>query len=84
MNSLLGVARCLAESGSVVGKRDYALLLFSRAFVENLKTYAKGAGLAHVYLHQTRHTYALHWMIPNSPRLAAKLLKPLINPLKKI
>ncbi|MCA1612544.1 MAG: hypothetical protein LC800_00005 [Acidobacteria bacterium] len=28
MNSLLGVVRTLAESGSVVGKRDYALLLF--------------------------------------------------------
>jgi integrase/recombinase XerD len=143
MNSLLGVARGLAEGGSVVGKRDYALLLFyfltglrrseviglrgkdlefkdgtlfisyrrkggkftarevsdpaaqealtdyltaagrgnvlgserplwtrhdragvpgapltSRAFVENLKGYAKAAGLAHVHLHQTRHTYA--------------------------
>jgi integrase/recombinase XerC len=143
MNSLLGVVRGLAESGSVVGKRDYALLLFyfltglrrseviglrgkdleteggtlvikyrrkggkftarevsdtaalealkdylesagranvlgserplwtrhdragasgaplsSRAFVENLKVYAKEAGLSHVHLHQTRHTYA--------------------------
>jgi integrase len=28
MNSLLGAVRRLAESGSVVGKRDYALLLF--------------------------------------------------------
>jgi integrase len=28
MNSLLGVVRRLAEAGSVVGKRDYALLLF--------------------------------------------------------
>jgi integrase len=143
MNSLLDVARRLAASGSVVGKRDYALLLFyfltglrrseviglrgndlefkdgvlvikyrrkggkfsarevadptayealkdylaatergnvlgserplwtrhdragrpgapltSRAFVENLKAYAKEAGLAHIHLHQTRHTYA--------------------------
>ncbi|MET0648219.1 MAG: tyrosine-type recombinase/integrase [Pyrinomonadaceae bacterium] len=143
MNSLLAVVRRLAESGSVVGKRDYALLLFyfltglrrseviglrgkdlevnegaliikyrrkggkftarevsepaaldglknyltaagrsnvlgterplwtrhdragvpgapltSRAFVENLKAYAKEAGLAHIHLHQTRHTYA--------------------------
>jgi integrase len=143
MNSLLAAVRRLAESGSVVGKRDYALLLFyfltglrrseviglrgsdlefgdgvlvikyrrkggkftarevsdpsvmealkdylesagranvlgsarplwtrhdragspgaplsSRAFVENLKTYAKEAGLAHIHLHQTRHTYA--------------------------
>lgn len=30
----------------------------SRAFVENLKKYARGAGLSHVHLHQTRHTYA--------------------------
>jgi integrase/recombinase XerC len=143
MNSLLDVVRRLAGSGSVVGKRDYALLLFylltglrrseviglrgkdlefnegvlvikyrrkggkftarevsdtsayealkdylaaadrmnvvesgrplwtrhdragkpsapltSRAFVENLKGYAKEAGLSHIHLHQTRHTYA--------------------------
>ena len=143
MNSLLAVVRRVAESGSVVGKRDYALLLFyfltglrrseviglrgkdlelkdgaliikyrrkggkftarevsdpsaytalkvymeaagrqnvlgterplwtrhdragkpgapltSRALVENLKAYAKQAGLAHFHLHQTRHTYA--------------------------
>jgi integrase len=143
MNALLGVVRGLAESGSVVGRRDYALLLFyfltglrrseviglrgkdletkdgtlvikyrrkggkftarevsdpaayealmayltatgrgnvlgterplwtrhdragkpgaplsSRAFVENLKTYAKEAGLSHIHLHQTRHTFA--------------------------
>jgi integrase len=143
MNALLGVVRTLAESGSVVGKRDYALLLFyfltglrrseviglrgrdlefkegmlvikyrrkggkftarelsdpaalealkdyletagrgnvfnserplwtrhdragrpgapltARAFVENLKAYARTAGLAHIHLHQTRHTYA--------------------------
>ena len=143
MNALLAVVRRLAEGGSVVGKRDYALLLFyfltglrrseviglrgkdletkegtlvikyrrkggkfiarevadpaagealdeyleasgrrnvlaserplwtrhdragrpgapltARAFVENLKTYAREAGLAHIHLHQTRHTYA--------------------------
>src|SRR5215207_7614696 len=143
MNALLAAVRRLAESGSVVGKRDYALLLFyfltglrrnevislrgsdvesggvtlvvkyrrkggkftarevsdpsaheallayleaagrrdvlganrplwtrhdragkpgapltSRAFVENLKGYAREAGLAHIHLHQTRHTYA--------------------------
>lgn len=143
MNSLLDVARKSAGSGSVVGKRDYALLLFyfltglrrseviglrgkdieskdgtlvikylrkggkftarevsepsalealeeyleasgrrnvfgaerplwtrhdragvpgapltSRAFVENLKAYAREAGLSHIHLHQTRHTYA--------------------------
>ena len=32
--------------------------LTSRAFVENLKGYAKEAGLSHIHLHQTRHTYA--------------------------
>lgn len=143
MNSLLDVVRRLAGSGSVVGKRDYALLLFyfltglrrseviglrgkdlefkegalvikyrrkggkftarevsdpvaydalkdyleaagrmnvieserplwtrhdragrpgapltSRALVENLKAYAREAGLSHIHLHQTRHTYA--------------------------
>jgi len=143
MNSLLDVARKSADSGSVVGKRDYALLLFyfltglrrseviglrgkdletrdgtlvikyrrkggkftarevydssayealldylaaagrmnvlgterplwtrhdragspgaplsARAFVENLKGYAGEAGISHIHLHQTRHTYA--------------------------
>jgi integrase len=143
MNSVLAVARGLAQAGFVVGKRDYALLLFyfltglrrseviglrgkdlefkdgtliikyrrkggkftarevadrsayealmdylaaagrgnvlgterplwtrhdragvpgaplsSRAFVQNLKGYAKDAGLSHIHLHQTRHTYA--------------------------
>jgi integrase len=143
MNSLLRIVKGLAKAGSVVGKRDYALLLFyfltglrrseviglrgkdlevkkgglvikyrrkggkftarevcdpaalaaleayleaagrmnvlgterplwtrhdragvpgaplsSRAFVENLKAYAKEAGLSHIHLHQTRHTYA--------------------------
>lgn len=143
MNALLAVVRRLANSGSVVGKRDYALLLFyfltglrrseviglrgtdlefkegvliiryrrkggkftarevsdpsapealkeylgaagrsnvlgsgrplwtrhdragkpgaplsARGFVENLKDYAREAGLAHIHLHQTRHTYA--------------------------
>lgn len=32
--------------------------LSSRAFVENLKAYAQEAGLSHIHLHQTRHTYA--------------------------
>ena len=143
MNALLSVVKARAATGSVVGKRDYALLLFyfltglrrnevislrgkhlefrekaiiiqyrrkggkftarelsdpaarhalndyleasertnvpgserplwtrhdragkpgapltSRAFVDNLKTYAAKAGLAHIHLHQTRHTYA--------------------------
>lgn len=32
--------------------------LTSHAFVRNLKLYARQAGLWHVHLHQTRHTYA--------------------------
>ncbi|HWS55575.1 MAG TPA: tyrosine-type recombinase/integrase [Pyrinomonadaceae bacterium] len=143
MNRLLDAARARAEAGSVVGKRDYALLLFffltglrrsevislrgsdleraggrlvikyrrkggkfvgrevgdaaayealvaylraagredvlgsprplwtrhdragkpgaplsSRSFAENLKLYAAEAGIGHVHVHQTRHTYA--------------------------
>jgi integrase len=34
------------------------LPLTSHAFVRNLKQYAQEAGLGHVHLHQTRHTYA--------------------------
>jgi site-specific recombinase XerD len=143
MNRLLGVARSMADAGSVVAKRDYALLLFffltglrrnevvslrgkdiehnegrlvvkyrrkggkfvgrevgdasvyealveyltmserrnvlgserplwtrhdragkpgaplsSRSFAENLKVYARAAGIEHIHVHQTRHTYA--------------------------
>ena len=32
--------------------------LSSHGFVKNLKGYAREAGLAHIHLHQTRHTYA--------------------------
>jgi site-specific recombinase XerD len=32
--------------------------LSSHAFVRNLKLYAREAGMGHVHLHQTRHTYA--------------------------
>jgi integrase len=32
--------------------------LSSRSFVENLKLYAKKAGIEKIHLHQTRHTYA--------------------------
>jgi integrase len=143
MNRLLGVLRTRADAGSVVAKRDYALLLFffltglrrnevislrgkdleqkegrlvikyrrkggkfvgrevgdasvyealveyltvsgrknvlgferplwtrhdragkpgaplsSRSFAENLKVYAHEAGIKHIHVHQTRHTYA--------------------------
>lgn len=143
MNNLLGMVRSMADVGSVVAKRDYALLLFffltglrrnevislrgkdlelkegrlvikyrrkggkfvgrevgdasvyealveyltasgrsnvlgserplwtrhdragkpgaplsSRSFAENLKVYAREAGIKHIHVHQTRHTYA--------------------------
>jgi integrase len=32
--------------------------LSSRSFVENLKLYARNAGIGNIHLHQTRHTYA--------------------------
>jgi integrase len=32
--------------------------LSSHGFAKNLKRYARAAGLAHIHLHQTRHTYA--------------------------
>ncbi|MGF1506107.1 MAG: tyrosine-type recombinase/integrase [Chloroflexi bacterium] len=32
--------------------------LTSHAFAKNLKKYARKAGLAHIHIHQTRHTYA--------------------------
>jgi integrase len=44
-------------AGEIVG-RSFGAPLTSRAFVENLKAYAKEAGLTYIHLHQTRHTYA--------------------------
>jgi integrase/recombinase XerD len=32
--------------------------LSSRSFADNLKAYAKGAGIERIHVHQTRHTYA--------------------------
>lgn len=32
--------------------------LSSRSFAENLKVYAREAGIEHIHVHQTRHTYA--------------------------
>lgn len=32
--------------------------LSSRSFADNLKKYAKAAGIKHIHVHQTRHTYA--------------------------
>lgn len=41
------------RSGTHIGKP-----LSSHGFVANLKKYAKEAGIEHIHLHQTRHTYA--------------------------
>jgi len=40
----------------IAGKPGEALT--SHSFVRNLKRYAAAAGLQHIHLHQTRHTYA--------------------------
>ena len=32
--------------------------LSSRSFAENLKVYAREAGIEHIHVHRTRHTYA--------------------------
>ena len=52
----------LKTDAPVWTRHDHAKLagepLTSHAFVRNLKVYAKRAGVDHVHLHQTRHTYA--------------------------
>jgi integrase len=45
-------------SGSRKRPRDAEDMLTSHGFVKRLKMYAKAAGLEHLHLHQTRHTYA--------------------------
>ncbi len=51
----------LKTDASVWTRHDHPKLagepLTSHAFVRNLKLYAKEAGMEHVHLHQTRHTY---------------------------
>jgi site-specific recombinase XerD len=54
--NVLGTERPLWTRHDRAGKPGAPLT--SRAFVENLKGYAKKAGLSHIHLHQTRHTYA--------------------------
>jgi integrase len=54
--NVLGSERPLWTRHDRAGKGGAPLT--SRAFVENLKSYAREAGLAHIHLHQTRHTYA--------------------------
>ena len=41
-----------------VRRRTPEDMLSSHGFVKRLKGYAKVAGLEHLHLHQTRHTYA--------------------------
>lgn len=52
----------LKTDAPVWTRHDHAKLagepLTSHAFVRNLKVYAKLAGVDHIHLHQTRHTYA--------------------------
>jgi integrase len=51
----------LKTDASVWTRHDHPKLagepLTSHAFVRNLKLYAKEAGMDHIHLHQTRHTY---------------------------
>jgi integrase/recombinase XerD len=54
--NVLGSERPLWTRHDRAGKPGAQLT--SRAFVENLKAYAGEAGLSHIHLHQTRHTYA--------------------------
>lgn len=52
----------LKTDGPLWTRHDYAgrlgAPLSSHAFVKNLKRYARDAGIEHIHLHQTRHTYA--------------------------
>src|ERR1051326_846455 len=54
--NVLGTERPLWTRHDRAGKPGAPLT--SRSFVENLKAYASEAGLSHIHLHQTRHTYA--------------------------
>jgi integrase len=57
-----GGIRGLKSSGALWMRHDRAgepgAALDSRTFANNLKKYAKAAGIERVHLHQTRHTYA--------------------------
>jgi integrase len=54
--NVLGSERPLWTRHDRAGKPGSALS--SRSFVENLKLYAREAGIEHIHVHQTRHTYA--------------------------
>ncbi len=54
--SVLGSERPLWTRHDRAGKPGAPLS--SRSFAENLKVYAREAGIPHIHVHQTRHTYA--------------------------
>lgn len=54
--SVLGSDRPLWTRHDRAGKPGAPLS--SRSFAENLKLYARAAGIEHIHVHQTRHTYA--------------------------
>src|SRR5205085_6128701 len=54
--SVLGSERPLWTRHDRAGKPG--AMLSSRSFAENLKVYAGEAGIPHIHIHQTRHTYA--------------------------
>jgi integrase len=54
--SVLGSERPLWTRHDRAGKPGAPLS--SRSFAENLKVYARAAGIEHIHIHQTRHTYA--------------------------
>lgn len=54
--SVMGSDRPLWTRHDRAGKPGAALS--SRSFAENLKVYARDAGIDHIHIHQTRHTYA--------------------------
>jgi integrase/recombinase XerD len=54
--SVLGSDRPLWTRHDRAGKPGAPLS--SRSFAENLKLYAREAGIEHIHVHQTRHTYA--------------------------
>lgn len=64
MNYLAACKRLgvLKTEGPLWTRHDHAgrpgAQLSSHAFVKNLKRYAREAGIEHIHLHQTRHTYA--------------------------
>ncbi len=55
-HNVLGSERPLWTRHDRAGKPGAPLS--SRSFADNLKAYAEEAGISHIHIHQTRHTYA--------------------------